>query len=105
MTINHRCDAPETFVEDILTLLSERPVLVRDLMQDLRDGTSYVSENFETRRTCRWRNVREQDVLDIVQFLGGYERWRQHGAGVATYVATVPFSTVSYRGKSVPVSE
>jgi hypothetical protein len=89
MKINSRLNAPERFVEAVMNRLTSEPKLLNDLISDLR--------------FAGWRNVREQDLSDIVQFLGGYERWRQHGAGNAVYVATAPFETVDYRGKQVPV--
>lgn len=86
----------DAFTTDILSRIGARPVLLNDLVQDLRDGACAGR---------RWRNVRTDDVVAILRANGAYLATRTHGAGVAIYVAAVPFtSVVDGRGKTRDVA-
>lgn len=83
------------FIEDILSLVTEEPRLVSDIIQSLRGGRRGAAYDVPSGR--RWRNVSDWKVEEIMRDFGCFLRYRQHGAGNAHYVATVPFSEVSGR--------
>ncbi len=59
--------------------VSDVPRLITDIVQDLRDDG--------------WRRLDSYRLrLQMEYEWGMHIRWRKHGAGVAHYVATVPFT-------------
>jgi hypothetical protein len=95
--------APELLAEDVLSLIGSTPVILNDLIGALR-GSMRSPMSLESDR--RWRNVRTGDVEGLLREYGAYLMCRDHGAGLAVYVASAPFETVVDRwGKSRDVRE
>jgi len=95
ITTNTRFE--EHFLEDVLSLVTTKPMLVSDLIAALRDGYPLASKR-------QWRNVNKLRVMSLLREYGAHLRWREHGAGAAVYVAALPFTTVvDGRGKTVEV--
>jgi len=88
------------FVEDVLSMIGVEPVLLRDLVGGLR-GSYFSSLSPASGRT--WRGVRPDEVEDVLRASGAFLACREHGAGIAIYVATEPFGEVWYRRGYVPV--
>ncbi len=90
----------EQFAEELLELVSETPVLVSDIIASLRwtwtGGVSRIEggEWRSLRSKHRWANVRQQDVIEILQEFGAHVAYRNHASGTAIYAATVPFTEV-----------
>ncbi len=78
-----------SFAEAVLEVVSERPMLVADLVSELRERS--------------WRNVRAEEVESVLREFGAHLRARTHGAGIAVYVATAPFTEVETRHGVKPV--
>jgi len=82
------------FEAAFLAKVSATPRLVSDIVQDLRDE--------------RWRGINIPDLRQLVRELDSagrlFLRLREHGAGLAEYVATEAFETVvDGRGKTQAV--
>lgn len=101
---NDRATTEERFLEDLLSLVSETPVLFRDLVGALR-GSPRAPGSCDSGR--RWRNLKEERVERALRDLGAFFRCRTYASGIAVYVATAPFdSIVDYRfGKTRAVRE
>ena len=82
----------EEFAEDILSMVSEKPVLFNELVAGLR-GNFMVSV-LRPESSRRWKNVRPDDVEKILRDFGAFFATRKHGAGLAVYVASAQFNTV-----------
>lgn len=92
---------PELFAEDLLSIVTETPRLLNDIIASMR-GTMFSQYRLVSGR--RWRNLRTEEVEQVLRSYGAYFGSRKHGAGCAVYVATTPFKHVADRwGKDVPV--
>ncbi len=90
--IDFETEADEQFAEDILSMVSEKPILFNELVDGLRGNFMQCNRRPESKR--RWKNVRAHEVEAILESFGAFFRSRKHGAGSARYVATEDFSTV-----------
>ena len=84
----------EQFIEDILSIVTEQPRLLSDIIGSLRGG---MSAQYDIPSGRRWRNVNDHEVERILEDWGAHIKSRKHGAGTATYVSTAPFDTVEDR--------
>jgi hypothetical protein len=76
-----------SYEEAVIAQISTTPKLVSEIIADLREQG--------------WRGQAEHNVKAIVREFGGHIRSRPHGAGVAIYAASVPFTEiVDFRGKT-----
>jgi hypothetical protein len=92
----------EQFAEDLLSLITDKPRLVADIIGSLRGG---MNRQYDVASKRRWRNLRDSEVEEVAAAFGAYIASRPHGAGIAIYVSSAPFQSVIDRfGKAVPVT-
>jgi len=89
------------FVEDVLSLISEEPKLLNDIIDSLRGRFLSIPSG------RRWKNVRKEDVEAILVEYGAFFGSRRHGSGIAEYVASARFTEVldGRHHRMVPVQE
>lgn len=89
--------------DDIRSLVGQRPVLLNDVVSGLRGGWSNPGPGPASGR--RWRGLNSFAIEGWLRERGYHFGCREHGSGLAIYVAAVPFNTVieGRRGATVPV--
>lgn len=77
--------------EALIAVLSAKPKLISDVINDLRDKG--------------WKRLNEENVTREIRKLGGHLMCRRHASGIAVYAATERFTEVTERRryKIVPV--
>jgi hypothetical protein len=88
-------EADARFVEDVLSCIGSKPVLVNDVVARLRHA------ELPSKRS--WKNVRVEVVEGILRSNGACLGFRTHGAGIAIYVAAAAFREVQTRHGMRPV--
>lgn len=81
----------ETFAEDVLSVVGSSPVLLSDVLGALR-GSWRSGLSLPSKRP--WRGVREDAVVAVLHEFGAYTADVRFASGLATYVASAPFSEV-----------
>lgn len=90
------------FAEDVMSLVGDKPALLSDLIGALRGSWRCGISGPVSGR--RWSNLREDDVIATLADFGAYFGAIRYASGLATYVASAPFSEVQpLRRKPVAV--